>query len=173
MKRLVLAAVLSASLGGPAFAAPLAPALAGLGFLLGDWAGEDGRVADTGGTSAGRSHIAAAAGGAALLREDHTELRDAHGKPAGGFDQIMLIYAEGSAIHADYTDGTHVIHYRTARVTPGRSVAFSSEAGPGRPTFLLTYDMTAPDALTVSFAVAPPGSTAYHPIATGTLHHAP
>jgi len=162
-----------AALGRPACAQTLVPALAGLGFMVGDWASDDGRVADTGGTSAGRSHIAVAAGGAALLREDHTELRDAHGKPTGGFDQIMLIYAEGGAIHAEYTDGAHVIHYRSALLVPGRAVTFTSDSSARAPTFRLNYHLAGPGALAVNFAAAPPGSGAFHPIASGTLRRAP
>ena len=147
--------------------APTAP-LAGLDFLVGRWTAGRGSVADTGGTSTGSSTFTREAGGQALLRRDHTELATRDGKPAGEFDQIMLIYADGAAIRADYADGTHVIHYAGASVTAGHAVTFATAAGAG-PGFRLTYTLTAPTTLAVSFAMVPPGGGAPRPIATGTL----
>ncbi len=151
----------------------LKPGLADVAFLVGDWTGGRGRVADTGQTSTGSSHIEAAAGGGVLLRRDRTSLYDAAGKPAGGFEQIMMIYPEGGTLHADYADGAHVIHYVSAAVTPGKAVVFSTAAQPGAPSFRLAYTLPKPDTLEVAFAMAPPGSSDFHPIATGTLTRAP
>jgi hypothetical protein len=68
MRRTLLAAALlmpqAASAAQPA---PLAPGLAGLAFLLGQWTGGDGKVADTGGTSKGVSSITALAISFAIL----------------------------------------------------------------------------------------------------------
>jgi hypothetical protein len=125
-------------------------------------------VSDTGGTSKGASAFSLEAGGAAVLRRDHTDLFDAKGKPAGSFDQIMLIYPESGTLHADYIDGQHVIHYTSAAVTPGKSVVFSSADGPGS-VFRLSYELQAPEILGVSFSMKPPGQPAFLPIATGTL----
>jgi hypothetical protein len=146
----------------------LQPALAGLGFLVGEWSSGEGRVADTSGTSTGRSTITVEAGGAALLRRDHTDLFDKAGKPSGGFEQIMLIYPEAGAIHADYTDGTHVIHYIAAAVDAGQSVTFTGAPGQG-PVFHLSYEAKGPKALAVSFGMTAPGGGPFQPIATGTL----
>ncbi len=52
----------------PMAAAPLNANLVGRTFLIGDWSAETGRVAETGGTSSGASHIEPVADGAALLR---------------------------------------------------------------------------------------------------------
>jgi len=145
--------------------------LSGLGFMLGHWSSGRGQVADTGGTSTGSSVIEPVVGGAALLRRDHTDLFDASGKPTGGFDQVMLIYPEGGVIHADYLDGSHVIHYTSAVIDPGKSVTFAAD-GPG-PAFRLTYSSAGPANLDVAFSMAAPGSRDFHPIATGTLARAP
>jgi hypothetical protein len=153
---------------GPA----LKPVLAGLSFLVGDWTSGKGKIADTGGTSTGRSRFEPAAGGAVLLRRDHTNLFDASGAPAGGFDQIMMIYPEAGTLHADYSDGDHVIHYVTASVEPGKSVIFTSEAKSGAPTFRLAYALEDSGTLSVSFSMAQPGSGEFRPIATGTLEKA-
>lgn len=162
--------VLAASV---AHAAEPADSLAGLSFLVGDWKDAKGVVADTGGTSTGRSSFTLEAGGAALLRRDHTDLFDRAGKPSGGFDQIMMIYPEGGSLRADYSDGEHVIHYDRAQVDPGRSVTFVSVAQPGRPAFRLRYSLASADRLTVSFAMAPPGGESFQPIADGTMIKAP
>lgn len=167
---LVAAAALAVALPAAAQAPALKPSLSGVAFLVGDWSSGTGKVADTGGTATGSSRISVEVGGAALLRRDHTELRDAAGKPTGGFDQIMLIYPESDALHGDYSDGTHVIHYTSAVVTPGRSVVFTSAPG-GGPVFRLGYMLTDPKTLAVSFAMAPPGGD-FHPIATGSLTRA-
>jgi hypothetical protein len=146
--------------------------MAGLSFMVGNWSSDNGVVADTGGTSKGTSEITSEVGGAALVRRDHTELFDKGGKVTGSFDQLMMIYADGPDIRADYTDGQHVIHYTSAVVVPGKSVAFSSASGAG-PVFKLTYDVDSPDVLQIKFGMFPPGQNTFQPIATGTVHRAP
>jgi hypothetical protein len=165
--------VLATAAAAPAWAADLQPALAPIGFLVGDWTSGEGKVAETGGTARGSSLITAEAGGAVLLRRDHTDLFDAAGKPMGGFDQIMLIYPEAGSLHADYSDGQHVIHYVSAEVSPGRSVTFTSAAQAGAPVFRLTYALKTATTLTVAFAMEPPGQSVFHPIATGELRRRP
>jgi hypothetical protein len=169
-KRLVVACLVTVAAGAPAQAPR---PLAGIDFLLGRWTAGRGTVAETGGTSTGSSTFTREAGGQAMLRRDHTDLTDASGKPAGGFDQIMLIYADGPTIRADYADGAHVIHYAGATITPGRAVEFATAAGAPGPAFRLRYELTAPMTLSVAFAMAPPGGGAFRPIATGTLTRAP
>ncbi len=174
MKKRTKNLLLSVALGSvlacfTARAAPLKPDLAGLSFLIGDWSSGRGQVADTGGTSTGTSSIRSEAGGAVLLRRDHTNLFSASGAPTGGFDQIMMIYPESGQIHADYADGTHIIHYVSAKVDAGRSVIFTTAELPGAPQFKLAYTLTNASTLTVSFSVIPPHGANFLPIATGTL----
>lgn len=152
--------------------APLKSGLSPIGFLVGRWASGDGKVADTGGASRGSSLFTVEANGDVLLRRDHTELFNAQGKPAGGFDQIMMIYADAGSIHADYSGEGHLIHYVSAEVSPGRSVVFTSARQPGAPVFRLGYVLQADGALGVSFAMAPPGQAAFQPIAAGVLKRA-
>ena len=168
-----LTAALVLALAAPAAAQPakLEPPLAAVGFLVGDWKSDDGKVADIGGTSAGGSQITIESDGAALLRRDHTEVFDARGKPVNAFHQTMLIYPEGGALHADYVDGEgHIIHYVSATVAPGRAVVFNGAVQPGAPTFRLSYQRSGADDLTVDFGMIPPGGGDVRRIATGTLH---
>ena len=145
------------------------PGLAGVSFLIGDWRAGEGQVAETGGRTKGRSLITLEAGGNVLLRKDHTDLFDPAGKPTGSFEQVMMIYPEGDTLHADYSDGQHVIHYVSAAIVAGQSVTFTSAPQPNAPTFRLRYSLTAPRTLGIAFDMAPPGSAGFHPIATGSL----
>jgi len=170
MKPAALLLALAALFAAPAaIAAPeLQPKLAEIGFLVGDWSNGQGHVSETGGRSTGASKITVEAGGGVLLRRDHTSLFDRDGKPVGGFNQVMIIYPEAGTLHAEYSDGAHVIHYVSAEIQPGRSVVFTSAVQPGAPVFRLAYELTAPDALIVTFGMIPPGGD-FRPIAVGTL----
>ncbi len=170
MKALACALLCLAATAAWADGPQLLPSLAGAGFLVGNWASGKGHVGDAGSYASGTSSFGAAAGGSVLLRRDHTDLFDKNGHKIGGFDQLMFIYPEGGTLRAEYADGTHVIHYGSGVVTAGKSVVFTSVPQPGAPTFRLSYTVTAPDAMDVAFAVIGPGQTAYHDIATGTLH---
>jgi hypothetical protein len=165
---LVLALAATSAEARTAQVKTLKPDLAPVSFLLGRWWSDDGKVAETGQASRGRSAFSVEAGGAALLRRDHTDLLDKAGEVSGGLDQVMLIYAEGGRLKADYTDGQHVIHYTSAAVTPDRSVVFTSASG-GAPTFRLAYELVDPKTLSVTFSMAAPGGSDFRPIATGLL----
>jgi hypothetical protein len=174
-----IAVALSFALASPALIsvagaqAALKPPMAPLNFLVGNWNSGDGKVADTGGTSKGGSVITAQSDGWAILRQDHTELFDKAGKPAGGFHQTMVIYPDNGAIRADYVDGEgHTIHYVASEIVAGKSVTFSSPLKEF-PVFRLRYELQAPGALAVSFGMTPPGQTQFRAIAEGTLHRTP
>ena len=162
MTSLLLATSASAQTAG------LRPGLADIGFLVGHWSSSTpGKVVDTGETSTGQISFTPEVGGSVLLREDHVSLHDRLGKPAGGFNILMMIYPEAGTLHADYSDGQHVIHYTSALVTPGRSVVFTSAGSPGVPRFRLSYTLLSPKTLDIAFSMAPPGDGAFHSIATG------
>jgi len=148
--------------------ANLKPELAGIEFLVGHWTSLDqGKVAETGGTSTGVIYFTPEVGGSVLLRKDHVNLFDRSGRPSGSFDILMMIYPEAGALHADYSDGEHIIHYTAADVSPGHSVSFTSAASPQTPTFKLVCRLVKPKILEIEFSMAPPGSTEFHSIATG------
>ena len=169
MLKLAWIAVAGAGALASARAPHLSPQLDGLSFLVGNWASGRGHVADTGGTSTGRSMITEEVGGNVLLRRDHTDLFDAAGKPSGSLEQVMMIYPEDGSVHADYSDGTHIIHYVTTEIVAGHSVIFTSEHKANSPTFRLRYELTRPTTLSVTFQMAAPGSADFHLVAAGSL----
>ena len=175
IRRLMSLALATAfMIAGPALAAEsapvpvLSPTMQPLGFLIGRWSSGGGR-AENGVSVKGVSAIAPAAGGRALLRQDHTDLFGPNGKPLEGFDQVMLVYPESGGLRADYFDGSHVIHYVSAIVEPGRSVVFLTAASPSAPRFRLSYRVETLDSLTVKFEMAQPGDSAFQIIAEGDL----
>ncbi len=171
MRHSLLAIVLIAVTATAATAQSMAlkPGLAGVAFLVGTWGNGDGKVADTGGTSTGTSTISSEVDGSVLLRRDHTDLFGTDGRPAGSFEQLMVIYPEDGTLHADYSDGTHIIHYTSAIVVPDRSVVFTTATLANAPTFRLSYEKTNATTLAIRFEIEPPGQTAFHLIASGTL----
>ena len=148
----------------------LRPELSGLAFLVGHWTDGQGDAVDMHSKLTGVSSFTAEAGGAVILRRDHTNLVDGAGRPVRGFDQIMTIFAEGGALRADDFDPNHIIHYVSAKVQPGKSVVFSSAASNTAPVFRLAYTLAAPHVLSVEFSMMPPGGSSYRTIATGSLH---
>ncbi len=166
---IAIALIVATSAVASAQTTVLKPELAPVGFLVGTWGGGNGKVADTGGTSTGSSTIASEVDGSVLLRRDHTDLFGADGKPAGSFEQLMMIYPEDGTLHADYSDGTHIIHYTSAIVVPDRSVVFTTATLANAPTFRLSYEKSNATTLAIRFEIEPPGQTAFHLIASGTL----
>jgi hypothetical protein len=169
MRTVVIFAITLAVMPSFAHAADLSSSLSGLSFLVGNWGAAKGVVADTGGTSTGHSSFSVEADGALLLRRDHTELFDKSGKPSGGFNQVMTIYADHGALRADYIDSQHVIHYDRVDIEPGRSAIFTSATQAGAPAFKLVYSLETPQTLRIAFSMAPPNSTSFQPIANGTM----
>ena len=160
--------VASAAPAQPPASAELKPALQGLGFLVGHWSTPTRGKMAGGGSSTGEISFTVEAGGAALLRKEHDSFYDAAGKATGTTDVVMMIYPQAGTLHADYVDGDHVAHYSSTNVDPGRAVTFTTASIAAAPTFRLTYTLTAPGVVDIAFAMAPPGSSDFHPIATGS-----
>ncbi|HEY1632025.1 MAG TPA: hypothetical protein VGF56_11975 [Rhizomicrobium sp.] len=150
-----------------AHADTLAPELAPVQFLIGDWTGQGKSEGNT--TDRGRSSIKPIVGGHALLRRDHNDVSDAKGKLVESFDQVMTIYPEGGALKADYLDGAHVIHYVHADVKDGQSVQFVTATSAQAPTFRLTYTKASPGTLAIKFEMEAPGQNDFHTVAEGTV----
>ena len=158
--RLLGVVVAAVALAASSRASSAAPALADIGFIVGDWVGAPGN----GSHDRGASSIHPIVGGAVLLRNDHHEVVDAGGKVTASFDQVMPIYAEGGTLRGDYFDGAHVIHYTHALVQPGASVQFLTDPD-AKPVYRLTYSKVSDNVVAILFEVAAPGSSDFHVIA--------
>jgi len=98
--------------------------------------------------------------GRVLVRTNYAEYAASDRGPASRHDDLMVIYAENGAIHADYFDNEdHIIRY-TAQVRGATDVVFVSEARASEPRYRLSYSMGADGTLKGQFEIAPPGAPA-------------
>lgn len=135
-------------------AAPAADPLAALDFLKGEWASGDSS-GEPGKASGGAFSFKPEAGGKALLRRSFAEYPAAEGRPASRHEDLMVVYAEGGTLKADYWDNEgHVIHYSVE--AGSGSAVFTSLPGPG-PRFRLSYRRQDASTVGLSFEIAMPG----------------
>ena len=146
---LVAAALL---IGSGAASAQTAEPLAPLQFLVGDWRaidtapGEEGAFAFRFGV---QHHV--------LVRTNEAIYDANASSPVARHDDLMVVYAEGGAIKADYFDNEgHVIRY-TAHVEANR-VAFVSDPDPQGPRYRLSYSTADGGVLLGTFEIAAPGA---------------
>lgn len=126
------------------------PALESLNFLWGTWAAEP----DASGAQ-GEFSLDPALDGRILLRRNRQVMPAQNGRPATVHEDLMLVYAEGGALKADYWDNEgHLIRYT---VKPGKDVLELVSSGPG-PRFRLSYRLLEKDRVQVDFEIAPPGN---------------
>jgi len=129
-----------------------------LKFLLGKWVGEG--TAETGQPGTGYCSFEAGLQEKVLVRKNHSEYPAANGRPAISHDDLMIIYPDGARqqLRAFYTDNEgNVIHYTVTASSDGKGAVFLSDAEPGAPGYRLTYKLTEPDHITITFEMAPPG----------------
>jgi hypothetical protein len=157
-RRIVSLAFLIASLlvsPAGAQAPPPAPAgasLAPLAFLLGTW---DALPDATGAT--GSCTFAMSLQDHVMVRTNHANTPAANGRPASIHDDLMVIYAEGTALKVDYYDSeAHQIRYVVSAAGPNRAV-FLADATAGAPGYRLTYRLDAPGIVKGQFELAQPG----------------
>lgn len=124
-------------------------------FMLGEWHPmESGGV--PGPASNAWATLAPDLDGKVLVRKNHGEYAAANGRPAYVHDDLMVIYHQGAATKAFYTDNEgHTIHYDVSFSADKKRLVFLSEKAPG-PQFRLTYENVQPGTLKVIFEIAPP-----------------
>lgn len=128
-----------------------------LRFLLGKWAGEGGGEA---GQGSGYFTFEEGLQGKVLIRKNRSEYPATKDRPAYTHEDLMIVYADPSTkqARAFYTDSEgHVINYLVSVSGDGRSVTFLSDPRDAGPRYRLTYVLTAPDTLALTFEVADPG----------------
>jgi hypothetical protein len=139
------------------------PGLAGLSFLLGEW---EGRGGGGPGQGSGWFSFSSDLQQKVVVRRNHSDYPAAEGRPAYSHDDLMVVYPQpaGRPLQAIYFDSEgHVIRYQVRLEpaepagSPGRPAAvFLSDAAPPAPRFRLTYQVTGPDTLDLTFEIAPP-----------------
>lgn len=137
--------------------------LAGLSFLLGEW---EGRGGGGPGQGSGWFSFIPDLQQKVMVRRNHSDYPAAEGRPAYSHDDLMVVYpqAAGRPPQAIYFDSEgHVIRYQVRLEpaepagSPNRPAAvFLSDAAPPAPRFRLTYQVTGPDTLDLTFEIAPP-----------------
>ena len=135
--------------------AQLPPALLPLRFLLGEWEAIPG-ADSTDGT--GSATFAPAIQDRVIVRTSFAVYPAVAGRPASRHDDLMVIFAEGDGVRADYYDSEgHVIRYAVAARAPGEAV-FVSDVAPAAPRYRLTYLQAPNGMLGGTFEIAPPGA---------------
>ena len=130
-------------------------ALDSLRFLLGKWVGEGSSDA---GQGSGYFTFEEGLQGKVLVRKNHSEYPATKDRPAFAHDDLMIVYADPSTgqTRAFYTDSEgHVINYAARLSGDGKGVAFLSDPRDAGPRYRLTYSLTTPDGIALTFEVAP------------------
>jgi hypothetical protein len=129
-----------------------------LKFLTGKWVGEG--TAETGQPGSGYCLFEPGLQGKVLVRKNHSEYPAADGHPAIVHEDLMIIYPDSARheLRAFYTDNEgNVIHYTVTAAGDGKSAVFLGDAEPGARRYRLTYIVTQPDHMTITFEMAPAG----------------
>jgi len=127
---------------------PLAP----LRFLVGDWQAVNAPPGESGGFSFSlgvQNHV--------LVRSNHAVYEASANRPASRHDDLMVIYAEGDALKAEYFDNEgHVIRY-DVESKRDREVVFHAAPTAKEPGYRLSYVLMPEGMLKGQFDVSPPG----------------
>jgi hypothetical protein len=128
--------------------------LAALRFLLGEWEAVGAPGGETGGFS-----FAPAVQARIIVRTNTAHYAATDQRPESRHDDLMVIYADGAELKADYFDNEgHVIRYVARLPGPG-AVSFVSELKSGEPQYRLTYTTEAGGLLAGQFEIALPGAS--------------
>lgn len=127
-------------------------------FLQGKWVGEGSNEQNQG---SGYASFEPDLQNKVWVRHNHAEYPGANGHPAQVHDDLMIIYFDPSTSHtrAFYCDSEgHIINYTASFSTDGKKLIFVGDrTGPG-PQYRLTYDVIAPDQMTVELDMAQPAA---------------
>lgn len=124
-------------------------------YLLGNWEGEGSGEP---GKGTGGFAFDVSLDGNLVSRRSHAEYPATKDRPAVNHQDVMVAYAEGGQIRADYFDNeAHVIHYTVSFAAESGVVTFISPIAAGQPRYRLIYRPLSKDRVEVAFEVAPPG----------------
>jgi hypothetical protein len=155
MKRLVLLGLLMLCCQ-TALAQPPAQNLDSLKFLQGKWIGEGTNESVAG---AGFFTFEPDLQNKVLVRKNHAEYPAANGRPAAIHDDVMIVFADAAAkqVRGFYTDSEgNTINYIVSISSDGKRVVFLSDPRDAGTRYRLTYVLTQPGRMTLTFESAPP-----------------
>ena len=171
MRRLLSVVILSMvfAITASAQIAPPKPDWSPWNWIIGTW---DAQGAGKPGTGAGSFSLLYSLDHAVLLRKSLSSYKAAKTAARTHHEDFMVLYEESNHWRADYWDTErHVIHYG---ITMGEGVAtFLSDPHPKSPTYRLVYKRMDKGALSVEFAVAPPGSQEFKTYVSGICQRRP
>lgn len=171
MKRICLLGIALFSCGLMSAQQAATASLDSVKFLAGKWVGEGS--AEAGQAGSGYCSFEPDLQNKVLVRRNHAEYPATSDHPAIAHDDIMVIYPDAarSQLRAFYTDNEgHVIGYTVTAAADGKSAVFVGDAEPGQPRYRLTYDLTQPDHMTITFEMAlPDDPDHFHKIIDGKL----
>ncbi|HSP15726.1 MAG TPA: hypothetical protein VLV78_13355 [Thermoanaerobaculia bacterium] len=137
--------------------------------LLGNWTGEGG---GSPGVGSGTASFQFDLQEHAIIRRNVSDYPASEGRPAVHHEDLMVIYpgpsaAEASAFYLD--NEVQTIAYSASWSADGKVLTFVSLPGGKGPQFRLSYTFTSPDAMTVTFEIAAPGSTVFKKFVGGVM----
>lgn len=137
--------------------------------LAGTWSGEgQGQPGQGGGTFTFSFELDRRI----LVRRSASDYPAANGRPATHHEDLMIVHSPGRdhAARAVYFDNEgHVIEYQATWSAHGKTLTFQSAVRAEGPAFRLTYTAGEGDTMTVTFAIAPPGSDDFKPYVSGVV----
>jgi len=126
-----------------------------LKFLLGKWVGEGSSEV---GSGSGYFTFEVSLNGKVLVRKNHAEYPATKDRPVFTHDDLMIVYADQATkqFRAFYTDSEgNVINYILSVSSDGKSVVFLSDPQSAGPRYRLTYILTQPDKMALTFEISP------------------
>ena len=138
-------------------------------WIIGTW---DGQGSGKPGVGTGSFSLLYSLDHAVLLRKSLSAYKAPKTAAKTHHEDFMVVYEENDHWRADYWDTErHVIHYG---VTMGEGTAtFLSDSRPNTPTYRLIYKRMVKGALSVEFAIAPPGSQEFKTYVSGICQRRP
>ena len=137
--------------------------------LVGEWVGQgEGKP----GAGSGSSVFEFDLEKKVLLRRSRADYPAAAGRPEVHHQDLIVISPGASAREGDavYWDNEgHVIRYSVSWTPDGKFLTFASPKDAAGPRYRLVYEFRSPVEMTVSFAIAPPGSDDFKEYAGGIL----
>jgi hypothetical protein len=127
-----------------------------LKVLIGKWTGEGQSEVGTGG---GYFTFERSLKDKVLIRRNHAEYPATKDRPTVIHEDLMIVYEDGAAkkLRGFYTDSEgNTINYLITVSDDERTITFSSDPKDPGPRYRLTYVLTQPDQIALTFEVAPP-----------------